>query len=130
MEIEVKRIALKPTYTIGKMYINNVFICDTLEDVVRHDGAKVYGQTAIQKGNYTVRMTMSNRFKKVLPLIENVPNFEGIRIHGGNTDADTHGCILVGTNSEVGKLTKSQIALKKVMTLLNSAIEPITISIV
>ena len=130
MEIEVKRIALKPTYTIGKMYINNVFICDTLEDIVRADGAKVYGKTAIQKGNYTVRLTMSNRFKKVLPLIENVPNFEGIRIHGGNTAADTHGCILVGTNSEVGKLTKSQIALKKVMTLLNSAIEPITISIV
>ena len=55
--------------------------------------------------------------------------FEGIRIHGGNTDADTHGCILVGKNSEVGKLTNSQTALKKVLTLLNAAIDPITITI-
>ena len=130
MKIEVKRLAFKDNYTIGKIYINNVYIADTLEDVVRPDGIKVYGKTAIPHGNYTVKMTMSNRFKKVLPLIENVPNFEGIRIHAGNTDEDTHGCILVGTNSEVGKLTKSQIALKKVITLLNSAIDTITISIV
>ena len=128
MEIKVKRTAFKQHYTIGKMYINGLFICDTLEDVVREDGVKVYGQTAIPKGKYSVKLTMSNRFKTILPLIENVPMFEGIRIHG-NTDADTHGCILVGTNSEIGKLTNSQIALKKVITLLNAAIDKITITI-
>jgi hypothetical protein len=129
MKIEVKRISKKPTYTIGKMYINDLFIADTLEDVVRPDGVKVFGETAIPAGTYNVKLTYSNRFKKTLPLIENVPMFEGIRIHAGNTDADTHGCILVGTNDVVGRITNSQFAMRKIMTLLGAAINPITIKI-
>ena len=69
----------------------------TLEDPVHTDGKKVWGDTAIPAGTYTVRVRYSNRFKKDLPGIENVPGFEGVLIHGGNTKADTRGCILVGT---------------------------------
>ena len=77
------------------MYLDGRFGVLHLEDVVRQ-GEKVPGQTAIPEGIYTVQITFSNRFKRDLPLLLNVPNFEGIRIHPGNTDADTEGCILVG----------------------------------
>ena len=96
MLIEVKRFEFKDTYTVGKMYIDNIYECYTLEDVVRK-GAKVNGQTAIPTGTYNVIINHSNRFNRDLPLLENVPNFTGVRIHAGNTSAHTEGCILVGT---------------------------------
>lgn len=84
MRMLLKRIYNGKTYTIGKLYCNGEYFCDTLEDVVRPKGEKVYGQTAIPEGKYKVIITMSNRFKKMLPLILDVPNFAGVRIHSGN----------------------------------------------
>jgi len=107
MNLELKRISCKPAYTIGKLYIDGKYFCDTLEDAVRPAGVKIKGETAIPVGTYKVEMTMSNRFKRVLPLLLNVPNFDGIRIHRGNTAADTEGCILVGENKQVGKVINS-----------------------
>ena len=75
-------------FTEGKLYIDDVFECYTVEDEDRHleaGGTKVYGRTAIPKGSYEVVLSMSNRFKKLLPEILNVPGFAGIRIHTGNT---------------------------------------------
>lgn len=97
MRIEVKRTEFGPDATIGKMYVDGVFQCYTLEDAVRPKGApKVYGRTAIEAGTYSVVTTFSNRFQRKLPLLLNVPNFEGVRIHPGNTSKDTDGCILLG----------------------------------
>ena len=129
MKLNVKRIYFAPTYTIGKLYIDGVKFCDTLADVVREDGIKVYGQTAIPAGTYNVVLTMSNRFKKVLPLLQNVPNFEGIRIHAGNTSEDTHGCLLVGTNDKKGMVTNSRNVMAGLMAVLKKAKDGIQITI-
>ncbi len=95
MLIEVKRFDFKDTYTVGRMYLNNVYFCYTLEDVVR-EGKKVNGQTAIPAGTYDIIIDNSVRFGKPMPHILNVPNFKGVRIHAGNTSKDTEGCILLG----------------------------------
>lgn len=126
MKLELKRVALKDTYTIGKLYIDGVFFCDTLEDKVRD--VKIKGITAIPYGTYKVILSLSNRFKKVLPLLVSVPGFEGIRVHGGNSAADTEGCVLVGENKEVGKVINSRKTMDKLMPILESA-ENITITI-
>lgn len=139
LKLTLKTIYKAPTYTISKFYIDGVLFCDTIEDVVRdlnNDGdlndegeTKVWGETAIPAGTYKVSLTMSNRFKKVLPLLHNVPNFEGIRIHGGNTAEDTHGCILVGVNDKKGRVSNSQATMSKLMPLLEK-FESITIEII
>lgn len=90
--------------TIGELLLDNEFQCNTLEDTVRDpnkDGKlskdeKVYGKTAIPAGKYEVVISYSNKFKKKLPLLLNVPHYKGIRIHPGNTELDSLGCILVG----------------------------------
>ena len=86
--------------TIGKLFVDGVFECYTLEDVDRdleNGGTKVFGCTAIPRGKYKVIVTNSNRFKRMLPEIIGVPQFEGVRIHSGNKPEDTEGCVLVGT---------------------------------
>jgi hypothetical protein len=124
--LKVVRDTYTPKQTLGKMYLNDIFFCETLEDVVRDinkDGdlkdtgeAKVYGQTAIPAGTYKFIINMSNRFKKLMPLLLNVEGFEAIRIHAGNTEIDTHGCILVGlTRTRDNKIGQSQIAFTKLM---------------
>lgn len=95
MLITVKRYDFKDTYTVGRLYIDDVYFCYTLEDKVRQ-GEKVNGQTAIPNGTYSVIIDLSTRFGKQLPHILNVPNFTGVRIHPGNTSKDTEGCILLG----------------------------------
>lgn len=138
MNLTVKRVAKKDTYTIGKLYIDGVYFCDTLEDkdrglkqsddlayITKH---KVYGETAIPTGTYNVSLTYSTKFKKILPLIENVKGFSGIRIHSGNTAQDSLGCILVGKNTVVGKVTNSRDAFNALFEKLqNQKIITITI---
>lgn len=128
MEIVVVRFHKKEKYTIGKMYINGTYFCDTLEDTDRGltqemnldiiDKTKVYGKTAIPTGRYRVELTKSKKFGRVLPLLYNVKGFEGIRIHRGNTDEDTLGCILVGQNKVVGKVINSAMAEQNLMDRL------------
>lgn len=121
MLIEVKRFEFKDTYTVGKMYIDNIYECYTLEDVVRK-GAKVNGQTAIPTGTYNLIINHSNRFNRDLPLLENVPNFTGVRIHAGNTSAHTEGCILVGTTwSGKDFIGNSRVAFNKLFEKLKKA---------
>lgn len=127
MKLLLKRIALRPTYTIGKLYINDEYFCDTLEDKVididksgKFDGneKKVYGESAIPYGTYNVELTLSARFKRFLPELKDVPHFTGIRIHSGNTASDSHGCILVGENKEVGKVLNSKHYEKKLVEMM------------
>jgi hypothetical protein len=128
MEIKVKRITpIDYPYTIGKMYIDGDYFCDTLEDRVRdinkngkfdNGEVKVAGETAIPYGRYQVVVTMSPRFKRELPRLLNVPNFEGILIHRGNTDKDSSGCILVGENKVKGKVINSTPYEQKLVSIL------------
>jgi hypothetical protein len=107
--------------TVGQLSLNGKAFCFTLEDVVRPKGAaKVHGQTAIPAGTYPVILNISNRFKKLMPLVQNVPGFEGIRIHSGNTAADTDGCLLVGLSKMQtnDKVYNSVAAYEKLMTEL------------
>ena len=110
MKITVKRTFKGPEYTIGKLYIDDNYYCDTLEDTVRN-GEKIYGKTAIPAGEYKVKKTYSPRFEKKLPEILNVPGFTGVRIHAGNTAKDTEGCILLGLNRAKGSVLNSKNAL-------------------
>tara|TARA_R110000796_G_scaffold236658_1_gene356251 strand:- start:117 stop:551 length:435 start_codon:yes stop_codon:yes gene_type:complete len=89
---------------IGDLFIDGVFFCYTLEDEKRADGLKVYGETAIPSGTYNVILSVSNRFKRLMPLLLDVPMFKGIRIHGGNTSKDSHGCPLVAFNTDYKKI--------------------------
>lgn len=110
MKVEVKRTFKGTEYTIGKLYIDGHYLCDTLEDTVRN-GVKIAGKTAIPAGTYKVKKTMSPRFKKILPEILNVPGFTGVRIHAGNTAADTDGCLLLGLNKKKGQVLESQTTM-------------------
>jgi hypothetical protein len=99
MELKVIRKIFTNKSTIGELHINGKFFCYTLEDkdrYVEQGGKKEYGITAIPRGTYNVVLSFSNRFQKYLPEILNVPQFEGIRIHGGNSPESTNGCLLVG----------------------------------
>lgn len=127
MKLKLQRIFKAETYTIGKLFIDGVYFCDTLEDKVRD--VKIKGITAIPTGKYKVKITMSNRFKKLMPLLIDVPNFEGVRIHSGNTSEDTEGCILVGKNSETGKVTNSRNTFEKLMLELNKDKDNLSIEI-
>jgi len=117
MKLRLQRRFKGEDYTIGSLFINGEYLCDTLEDKVRDynkDGdlldageTKVFGETAIPYGQYKVRLTMSPKFKRLLPIVLNVKHFTGIRIHRGNKAKDTHGCILPGENKEKGKVLDS-----------------------
>lgn len=118
MKMKLKRTFKGAEYTIGKLYLNDEYFCDTLEDVVRPEGRKVAGKTAIPTGEYKVVLTESKRFKKLLPLLINVPNFTGVRIHSGNTHHDTEGCILVGENKVKGRVINSRATMNRLMAQL------------
>lgn len=140
MEILLQRVAKKDKYTIGKLYVNNQYFCDTLEDIDRGltqsmteqqiKSKKVYGETAIPTGTYRIIISYSNRFKKQMPLLLNVPGFSGIRIHTGNTEKDSLGCILVGKNKAVGKVLESRDTYNKLFSILQKANEKETIKII
>lgn len=128
-ELLLQRRYLKDTYTIGKLSVDDVPLCDTLEDPVRDynmDGdlndegeGKIYGNTAIPYGRYRVVVSYSPKFKRKLPLLVAVPHFEGIRMHGGVHSGHTEGCLLLGENKLKGKLINS----KYYVDLLTSWIE-------
>lgn len=95
MELTLKRDILADGYTLGLLSVDGKHYCYTVEDKVR-EGVKIPGKTAVPYGRYKVIVNMSNRFKKLMPLLIDVPGFEGVRIHSGNTAEDTEGCIIVG----------------------------------
>lgn len=98
MKLRLKRDLLNSSFTLGEMFIDGAHFCYTVEDVVRKPNEdKVFGKTAIPYGEYKVIVNMSNRFKKLMPLLLDVKGFEGVRIHSGNTALDTEGCIIIGT---------------------------------
>lgn len=130
MKLTLKRIALRPTYTIGKLYIDDAYFCDTLEDTVRDTNKsgkfdngeqKIKGKTAIPYGTYEIKWTYSPRFKKYTPQLMNVPSFEGIRVHAGNTSADTEGCLILGENKQVGKVLNSRATINKFYQIIKKA---------
>lgn len=130
MKLTLKRIALRPTYTIGKLYIDDTYFCDTLEDTVRDTNKsgkfdngeqKIKGKTAIPYGTYEIKWTYSPRFKKYTPQLMNVPSFEGIRVHAGNTSADTEGCLILGENKQVGKVLNSRATINKFYPIIKEA---------
>ena len=141
MELRLKRIALRDTYTIGKLYVDYHYFCDTLEDKVRDynkDGdlndpneQKVYGKTAIPYGRYEITMKVQSPkysqrasydwCKGYLPRLLNVPHFDGILIHSGNDETHSHGCLLVGENKVKGKVINSMETLKRLYRILKSA---------
>ena len=106
IEMFVRREVFDDDFTLGRLYVDTMHFGPTCEDTDRKmeaGGVKVYGATAIPRGRYRLTATLSQRFGKLMPLIENVPGFEGIRIHGGNDRDDTHGCILLGrTRTDTG----------------------------
>ena len=132
MDILIDRDVRTRNSTIGILYIDGALFCYTLED---RDGGlkqtmplseiydkKVKGFTAIPEGKYEVVITYSNRFKKEMPLVKNVPGYEGIRIHPGNTDADTEGCILPGTNRDIDFVGGSRIAFAGLLQKITFAL--------
>jgi len=133
MDLLLIRKWFNKTCTIGKLYVDDVFECYILEDIVRPLGEKVYGETAIPYGEFQVVITKSTRFKKDLPLIYNMPDlsvedghgvrFEGIRIHPGNTDKDTHGCLLPGTSKSESSVLESRVAFNKLNAKITAAID-------
>lgn len=130
MKLVLRRVAFRSTYTIGRLYINDIKFCDTIEDTVRKDGKKVPGLTAIPAGTYEVKLSWSPRFKKTLPLLLDVPGFSGVRIHSGNTEKDSEGCIIVGNNDKVGWVSNSRATMNRLIERLKASKTPITIEII
>ncbi len=149
MELRLKRIARRDTYTIGRLYVDGEYFCDTCEDTdrgLRQDMAqsviraiKRKGVTAIPTGRYRVTMDVQSpkfRIKAMyqfcngyLPRLINVPGFDGVLIHVGNTAKDTEGCLLVGRNTKVGKVLESRVTFVKLYERLKKAEGSIYITI-
>lgn len=123
MKIEVIRVMTAHDATIGKMYIDGIDTCYTLEDIIRPEGEKVYGKTAIPAGRYRVDVTPSTRFKRDLPVLLDVPNFTGVRIHSGNSAEDTSGCVLVGLEQKGATLLRSREAMDIVFPQIRDAVQ-------
>lgn len=107
MDLKVVRRFKGELYTIGSFFINDTYFCDTVEDKVRKPGVKIPGKTAIPYGKYKVILTHSPKFKRKLPLLLDVPNFTGIRIHRGNNANDSSGCVILGENRAKGMVLNS-----------------------
>jgi hypothetical protein len=130
MKLRLERpLVRNPNCTIGELLVEGAFECFTLEDPEREiEGKpvaewKIAHETAIQKGSYNVVITFSNRFNRDLPLLENVPGFEGIRIHPGNTASDTEGCILVGRGKTEKTVTESRAAFNALFPKIKQALD-------
>lgn len=141
MRLTLDRFYKGSNYTIGRLYIDGVYFCDTLEDTVRDlpEEEKIYSQTAIPAGTYRITLNVvSPKYSQRksydwcggrLPRLLNVPFFDGILIHAGNTAKDSAGCILVGENKEKGKVLNSMATLKRLYSKLQSSKDKIYIEI-
>lgn len=128
MKLQLIRIANRPTYCIGRLYIDGKYVCDVIEDVDRglDDSMsvseilkkKIKAKTAIPCGTYKIEITYSPKYKRLMPLLLNVKGYSGIRIHSGNTSKDTEGCLLVGKNTKVGMVTDSRNTYQKVFGMM------------
>lgn len=124
MEILVDRIFLGETYTIGNLFINGKYFCDTIEDTVRilnSEDDKIKDKTAIPKGRYNVILSYSPHFKRILPELLDVPYFKNIRIHNGNDESHSSGCLIVGLNKIKGKVIDSKETLNKLIAIIEPA---------
>ena len=130
MNLTLKRLNLTPNYTEGELYVNGVYFCKTLEDTNRdlnksgqfdNNEKKIYGETCIPYGKYKVILSYSPKFKRELPEILEVPDFQGIRIHRGNKISDTLGCILCGEKVKNGYLSNSTPYEIKLVELFKQA---------
>ena len=115
MQLLLKRQVKTVDFTLGELFINGEHFCYTVEDMERMEGEKVFGKTAIPKGEYNLIVNHSNHFNKDLPLLIDVKGFSGIRIHNGNTAADSEGCIIVGMSRTINGVAMSRIAMQKLM---------------
>lgn len=144
MKLTLKRKFLGDKYTVGDLFIDHKFFCNTIEDTIRELPAnclytpkgqsckckeKIYAQTAIPAGTYTVTIEYSPRFKRKLPLLHNVPHFIGILIHSGSSATDSAGCLLVGKNTIKGRLTESRITSDALNAIISKE-KHITIEII
>lgn len=144
MELTLRRKFKGPTYTIGDLFIDGQFFCNTIEDTVRELPAtcpdtprgrsctckeKVHAKTAIPAGTYRITLGYSPKYKRKMPCLHNVPHFLGILIHPGNTEEDSSGCILVGENTVKGKVLNSRATFQRLYALLEKE-KDITIIIV
>jgi hypothetical protein len=127
VKLELKTESQRADCTIGSIYVDGVWTCFSLEDAVRHE--KIPGKTAIPAGTYAVVINYSSRFKREMPQILNVPGYEGIRLHPGNTAADTEGCILVGQMKGVNSVLKSRAAFADLFPKLQACKDPMSITI-
>lgn len=133
MEINLYRKYRKTNYTIGQLFINGKYFSDSLEDPDRGltdtmsleeiKRIKIFGNTCIPYGQYKVTITYSPKFKRNLPLINNVKGFDGIRIHSGNTSQDTYGCVLPGFNKAKGKVINSKDTTERLIKIIQEAID-------
>jgi hypothetical protein len=133
MELKVIRDVFGENTTTGKLYINDVFECFTLEDKCRGLNSnmpldeiqriKVYGKTAIPTGRYEVTTSFSGLFNKTMPLVKNVPGYEYIRIHPGNSEKDTLGCILLGEARSADWVGNSKAAFNRFFPKLQAALK-------
>lgn len=142
MRLRLERKYFKEDYTIGNLYVDGKYFSDTLEDKNRdlnkngrfdNGETKVYGQTCIPFGTYRIIVNMSPKFGRELPRLLDVPHFEGILIHRGNTPENTLGCILVGENKVKGKVINSTPYEERLVRMMKEALsrgEDITIEIV
>lgn len=127
MKITVKRDTWTNKSTTSIVYIDGVQFCYGMEDKDRYlennPKDKVYGETAIPRGTYKVIINFSSRFQKLMPQVLDVPGFDGIRIHPGNSSADTHGCLLVGLSRTADYVSNSRQAFSKLMDILEEALD-------
>ena len=133
MRLTLGRFDFREQSTIGHFYIDRNYFCDICEDKDRGldakmsqaqlEKTKIKGVTAIPYGTYEVVITWSPRFKKMLPLLKNVPAFEGVRIHTGNTHKDTEGCLLVGKDTKQGTISNSRYWFNKLMPILEAGLK-------
>ena len=120
MKITVIRTHGTKGFTHGQLHIDGVYFCDTMEDQERD--IKIDGETAIPCGQYKVIINMSARFNRLMPLLLNVPNYTGVRIHSGNTSANTDGCLLVGKPYKNDFITASKETFAALFKTMNDAI--------